>query len=318
MGQRLAAIELTNAAAPKSDMLGQMLPSRKIALLPELDLVSSPFVRVGMPYLVRDEMIFSSLYWDSVEIPGDMPGLTDVDDKVLEELIGEGQIIKTWSSVEAYEANNERPSLIQISPELVALEERLGPSGGADYQHLAAWAEELLGRLPSDGSLSLLSKSLPRPASGVTGRRAIAARILSVLGVPTEATVREVLDFKAARRDELGALHLYLSELLAAVSSDDPEQGVRCAQDKLSAALLDYRDVMNESFLGRVEWKGLIGGAVLGAIEMALDVGVEAAIAALFAGGMISLFQTDLNPRLPAGHPFRPIAYAYDVDVALR
>lgn len=245
-----------------------------------------------------------------------MPGLTESDDKVLEELVAEGQLIQTWASEEAYEANNERPSVIQLTPEIEALEQRLN-GGGADYQHLAAWAEELVDRMPSDGSLSLLSKSMPRTGAHVEGRRAIAARLLGALGVPTEASVREILEFKGARRDELNALHVYLGDLINSISSADPEQGVRLAQDKLIAAVVDYQKVMSESFGDRVDWKGLIGGAVIAAFEMALDVGIKAAIATLVAGGAVSLFQTQLSPKLPADHRLRPVAYAYGVSTFL-
>ena len=297
-------------------MLGQSLSSRKVALLPELDLISSPLVLVGRPYLLRDEMILSALYWDSVEVPADMPGLTESDDRVLEELVGEAQLIKTWASKEAYESNNERPFLNRMTPEIRSLEQRLS-GGGADYQHLAAWAEELVDRMPSDGSLSLLSKSLPRTGSHVEGRRAIAARLLGALGVPTEASVREVLDFKGARRNELNALHVYLGDVINSISSDDPEHDVRIAQNRLITAVSDYHMVMSEAFRDRVNWSVLIGGAIISSFEMALDVGIEAAIATLVAGGAVSLFRTNLSPKLPAGHHLHPVTYAYGVSATL-
>jgi len=298
-------------------MLSQTLSSKKVALFPEIDL-STPWIRVGRPYLRREEMIFSSLYWSSVEIPGDMTGLTESDDRVLEKLVVEGEIIRTWSSEEAYKEKLERPSITKVSPKIEALEERLGPSGRADPQHLAAWAEELLNRLPADGTLSLLSKSIPKPPSGVSGRRTIAARLLGGLGVPTEATVSEVLDFKRKRQDELDALHLYLGELIEAVSSEDPEQGIRNARERLIDAISDYNEVMEESFAERVDWKGLIGGAVLGGTEMALNAGAQAALAALTVGGVVSLFQTYLSPRFPEADSPHPVAYAYEVSENLQ
>ncbi|MBS7662613.1 hypothetical protein I0D00_11785 [Pseudomonas lalucatii] len=250
----------------------------------ERGVIASPGIIKRLPQgfqmersLSAEELRYYIMYWDKIIIPGNNLVYIGLPDE--ETLINAGAI--------------ERPTIgfngsffgDQITDAILSCQSIV--------------AKDLVRDKKTDWVIHQLTDECAFPSNYNQRRNIIRVDISSTLPAPPANTnVYEILEFKAARKDELANLHLHLDSLYETIlSSPDPELASKKAISGLSSAIADLEKVTNERFTKtrkfdfsaelNLSGKDISAGAASGAIIDFFSTGMTIPLATV-AGAVLS------------------------------